>query len=147
MKTIISRIAMLCVLLPLGAHADDHAGQALNDRATILAAIECFTKWDLEGGTEESVAPCLSKDVVYQRVNQNGELIRYTPGFAYDGKGKNDYVPYITELEIFGNMAIVKVHKHRTPPNNAYMKAFVLYDLAEGWRITNVVWGGITPGA
>ncbi len=130
------------VLLPFAVPANDEA----SDRSTILAAIDCFTQWDLEGGTEKTVAPCLSSDVVYQRVNQQGELIRYTPGFTYDGKGKDDYVPYVTELEIFGNMAIVKTHKHRTPPKTPYMKAFVLYRLADGWRITNVIWGGITPG-
>jgi len=25
------------------------------------------------------------------------------------------------------------------------MKAFILYKLKDGWRITNVIWGGITP--
>jgi len=145
MKILILFFIALSVL-PLSVLADDHSGvKADNDRATILAAIECFTKWDLEGGAAQSVAPCLAKDVVYQRVNQKGELIRYTPGFDYEGKGKTDYVPYITELEIFGNMSLVKVHKHRVAPQTPYMKAFVLYNLADGWRITNVIWGGITP--
>ncbi len=119
---------------------------ASTDREDIIAAIDCFISWDREGGTAESVAPCLAQDVVYQRVNDKGELIRYTPGFDYDGKGIDDYVPYITEVEIFGDMAMVKTHKHREAPKNAYMKAFILYQLKEGWRITNVVWGGITPG-
>ncbi len=126
----------------LSALAADH-GNA--DRSAIIAAIDCFTTWDLEGGTAQSVEPCLAKDVMYQRVNQKGELIRYTPDFAYEGKGKSDYVPYVTELEIFGGLAIVKVHKHRGAPNKAYMKALILYKLAEGWRITNVIWGDITP--
>ena len=132
---------VLISLFSLNAQAD----QTATDREQIVTAINCFTNWDLNGGNDETVAPCLYKDVVYQRVNLKGELIRYTPGFEYDSKGANDYVPYITEVEIFGNMAMVKTHKHRDSPNKAYMKAFILYKLAEGWRITNVVWGGITP--
>ena len=135
-------IVALALLLALPATA---SAQALTDREQIIAAIDCFITWDREGGDAESVAPCLSRDVVYQRVNDSGELIRYTPGFDYEGKGLDDYVPYITEAEIFGNMAIVKTHKHRQAPKSAYMKAFILYRLKEGWRIANVVWGGITP--
>lgn len=121
------------------------AAHGSTDREEIIAAINCFTTWDLEGGNAASVAPCMSQDVVYQRVNDKGELIRYTPGFDYEGKGRDDYVPYITETEIFGNLAIVKTHKHRDAPKSPYMKAFLLYKLKDGWRITNVVWGSITP--
>ncbi|MEM9314751.1 MAG: hypothetical protein AAGA95_09000 [Pseudomonadota bacterium] len=135
-------IAALTLLLASNAFASAHAA---TDREQVLAAIDCFITWDREGGDAESVAPCLSTDVVYQRVNDRGELLRYTPGFDYQGKGLDDYVPYITEAEIFGNMAIVKTHKHRSAPKRPYMKAFILYRLREGWRITNVVWGGITP--
>lgn len=119
--------------------------EASTDREQIVDAINCFITWDREGGDADSVAPCMSKDVVYQRVNDEGELLRYTPGFDYEGKGLDDYVPYITETEIFGNMAMVKTHKHRAAPKSPYMKAFILYRLKDGWRITNVVWGGITP--
>lgn len=133
-------------LLVLASSACVHvSAQAATDREEIISAINCFIDWDREGGTAETLAPCVVADVVYQRVNAEGELIRYTPGFDYDGKGIDDYVPYITETEIFGNMAMVKTHKHREPPGNPYMKAFILYRLKEGWRITNVVWGGITP--
>ncbi len=118
---------------------------ALSDRAQIIAAVDCFTKWDREGGNAESVAPCIYEKVAYQRVNDKGELIVYTPEFESEGKGIDDYVPYVTELEIFGNMAIVKTHKHRAAPNWPYMKAVILYKLKDGRRITNVVWGGITP--
>lgn len=137
----LSILLMLC-LLSLNSHAE----QIATDRSQIIAAINCFTNWDLNGGNDESVAPCIYKDVVYQRVNLKGELIRYTPGFEYEGKGANDYVPYITEVEIFGNMAMVKTHKHRDAPAKPYMKALLLYKLADGWRITNVVWGSISPG-
>lgn len=116
-----------------------------SDRSDIVAAIDCFISWDREGGTPETVKPCVSDKVQYQRVNDQGELILYTPDFNFDGKGLDDYVPYVTGLEIFGNMAIVKTHKHRAAPKYAYMKAFILYKLNDGWRITNVVWGGITP--
>lgn len=116
-----------------------------SDRSEITDVINCFLTWDREGGNDESVKPCLYEKVQYQRVNENGELLLYTPGFEFEGKGIDDYTPYVTELEIFGNMAIVKTYKHRAAPNNAYMKAFILYKLSEGWRITNVVWGGITP--
>ncbi|MBX2849161.1 MAG: hypothetical protein KTR16_12620 [Acidiferrobacterales bacterium] len=142
MKTLITFLFLtfLCLL-----SLNTVANNAATDRNQIITAINCFIDWDLNGGTNKTVEPCLFKDVVYQRVNLKGELIRYTPGFEYDGKGKDDYVPYITELEIFGNMAIVKTHKHRDASNAAYMKAFILYKLTEGWRITNVVWGGLTP--
>ena len=116
-----------------------------SDRTEITEAIDCFVNWDREGGTAETVKPCVSEKVQYQRVNDQGELILYTPDFKFEGKGLDDYVPYLTELEIFGNMAIVKTHKHRTAPKPTYMKAFILYKLKDGWRITNVVWGGITP--
>lgn len=138
-KSLMFLLTIMC--LSTFTYADDHS----SDRTEIVAAINCFTNWDLNGGDAESVAPCIYKDVVYQRVDAKGELIRYTPGFEYDGKGKDDYVPYITEVEIFGNMAMVKTHKHRATPNIPYMKAFILYKLNTGWRITNVVWGGITP--
>ena len=131
---------------PVFAQANETvAAVNVNERTQVVYAIECFLKWDREGGTKESVKPCMHEQVVYQRVNAEGELIRYTPEFTFEGKGLDDYVPYITELEIFGNLAIVKTHKHRTAPNWPYMKAFILYRLNEGWRITNVVWGGITP--
>jgi len=116
-----------------------------SDRSEITAAIDCFMSWDREGGTPESVQPCVSDKVQYQRVNDQGELIVYTPDFNFDGKGLDDYVPYVTALEIFGNLAMVKTHKHRAAPKTAYMKAFILYKLKDGWRITNVIWGGITP--
>ena len=117
----------------------------LSDRAQIIAAVACFTNWDREGGNAESVAPCIYEKVAYQRVNDKGELLVYTPEFESEGKGIDDYTPYVTELEIFGNMAIVKTHKHRAAPKWPYMKAAILYKLKDGWLITNVVWGGITP--
>ena len=142
MKILLKLLSLsLLFMISQNTYAADYS----SDRADIVAAIQCFTNWDLNGGNDESVEPCIDKQVVYQRVNLKGELIRYTPAFEYEGKGADDYVPYITELEIFGNMAIVKTHKHRATPNKPYMKAFILYRLAEGWRITNVVWGGVTP--
>lgn len=116
-----------------------------SDRAAIIESIDCFIAWDREGGDAESVSGCLHDKVAYQRVNNDGELIVYTPSFDFEGKGLDDYTPYITELEIFGNMAMVKTHKHREKPGSPYMKAFILYKLKDGWKITNVVWGAITP--
>ena len=115
------------------------------DRDQIVELMKHFHQWDQTGG-KERMSTIFAEDVRYNRVDEQGNFIGYSVDPDYKGRGKDAYIPFIIELDIYGNMAIVKT-LHHYPAKGSYIKAFVLHQLKSGWRITNVSWGAITPGA
>ncbi|TQV88555.1 hypothetical protein [Aliikangiella coralliicola] len=124
--------------IPFSTHAE-----SLTDRQAITDTMDNFYHWDHKGGADFAKRS-LAESVRYNRISKEGEHISYSVDFAYKGKGVNAYIPYIVELDIYGNMAVVK-SVHHYDEKRSYLKAFVLHKLAQGWRITNVSWGKITP--
>lgn len=132
----IIRLLLLLVIASFPAFAD-------SDREEIAQVMADFQQWDHLGGVERA-KKSLAKTVRYNYVDKEGKHVSYTVDFAYQGKGKAAYKPYIVALDIYGNMAVVKAIHHYNN-EQAYLKAFVLHKLAQGWQITNVSWGQITP--
>lgn len=114
-----------------------------DDRTEVVDVMQSFYQWDMEGGAEIAKA-IFSQSAKYNRVDQNKKHIAYSVDPTWTGKGKDAYKPYIVGLEIFGNMAIVR-SLHHYDKRGAYTKVFILHKLVDGWQITNVSWGAITP--
>jgi len=139
MKYVTLFIAATLTLLPT-AHAD-------TDREQIKAAMECFYQWDLYGGKENS-SKCIADNVQYHRVTQEGEHSFGTPTLdSPTGKGEGTLVHNLVDIDVYNDMAVVtSLHRYMPDsPRNTYMKTLVLYKLKEGWRISSVSWGRVTP--
>ncbi|MEO0424492.1 MAG: hypothetical protein AAF184_19295 [Pseudomonadota bacterium] len=138
MKTIPTLAVTLALLAP-AAYAD-------TDREQIKAAMECFYRWDLHGGAENS-SQCIADTVLYHRIDENGRHSYGTPPLDNDtGKGAEAVIHNLLDIDIYNDMAVVtSLHRYQPEaPQNTYMKNIVLFKLEEGWRITNVVWGRVT---
>lgn len=138
MKTLTTLILALGLLAP-AAYAD-------TDREQIKAAMECFYQWDLHGGKEHS-SKCIADNVLYHRVDQNGQHAYSTPKLDDDtGKGADTVIHNLVNIDIYNDMAVVtSLHRYQPEsPRNTYIKNLVLYKLADGWRIASVAWGRVT---
>ena len=115
-----------------------------SDREQINQTMSSFFKWDLEGGVDNA-EKALSKTVLYHRLNEKREHVTNTPNFDWEGKGKNAHEHNIVDVDIYKDMAVVTVLLRYNPQSasNTYMKTFILYKLAQGWRVTNVTWGSV----
>jgi hypothetical protein len=134
----IFRILLLLSIIPFYTHAE-----SLTDRQKIINAMGYFHQWDFTG-SKELAEKSVEKSVRYNRVSKEGKHISYTPDFEWKGKGVDAYLPIIIGLDIYGGMAVVRVVHHHEEKGR-YLKAIIFHKLAEGWRITNVSWGKITP--
>lgn len=132
------RMFLLLSIMPFYTHA-----ASLTDRQKITSAMDNFYQWDYTG-KKEFAEKSLAHSVLYNRVSKEGKHISYAVQFQWEGKGVDAYKSYITGLDIYGDMAVVKAI-HHYQEKGAYLKAFVLHKLAQGWRITHVSWGEITP--
>ncbi len=122
------------------------AAFAQTDREQIKAAIECFYTWDLHGGKENS-SKCISDNVQYHRVDQDGKHAHGTPPLdGESGKGADALIHHLIDIDIYNDMAVVtSLHRYMPEsPRNTYVKNLVLHKLAVGWRITSVAWGRVT---
>jgi hypothetical protein len=132
--------------LVLGLALFAPAAAADSDREQIKAAMECFYQWDLYGGAERS-SKCIADSVLYHRIDENGAHSYGTPDLDSDtGKGADAVIHNLVDIDIYNDMAVVtSLHRYQPEsPRNTYMKSIVLYKLAEGWRIANVVWGRVS---
>jgi len=134
----LTKLILLLCLLPFYASAE-----ALTDRQRINQVMDSFYQWDHTGGTHNA-ENSLAHTVRYNRLDEGGKHIAYSIDFNYEGKGKNAYQHFIAGLDIYGKMAVVRsIHYHAG--KGSYLKTFILHKLTQGWRITNVSWGKITP--
>ncbi|MEO1595637.1 MAG: hypothetical protein AAFS02_10395 [Pseudomonadota bacterium] len=132
------------LFLGLALAAPSAFGQS--DREQIKAAMACFYQWDLYGGEQYS-SKCIADTVLYHRIEENGRHSYGTPPLDNDtGKGAEAVIHNLIDIDIYNDMAVVtSLHRYQPEsPQNTYMKNIVLYKLADGWRITNVVWGRVT---
>jgi hypothetical protein len=119
--------------------------QPLSDRQQIVDTMEVFHQWDYTG-KKEFAEKSLASSVKYHKIGKEGDHISYSVDFDWKGKGVDAYNSYITGLDIFGNIAIVKaIHYHQE--KGQYVKVFILHKLKQGWRITSVAWGKYSPDA
>lgn len=139
MKNLAAVLMLGLTLVTVNAHAE-------TDREQIKAAMECFYQWDLHGG-EENSSKCISDTVLYHRIDDKGAHSYGTPTLDSDtGKGADAVIHHLIDIDIYNDMAIVtSLHRYQPEaPRNTYVKSFVLFKLAEGWRITNAAWGRVT---
>ncbi|MFK8031214.1 MAG: hypothetical protein AB8G18_13345 [Gammaproteobacteria bacterium] len=134
------------ILLILSALAFTPTVHADTDREEIKEAMECFYKWDLYGGKENS-SRCIADNVLYHRVDQDGKHAYSTPKLdGTSGKGEGALKHKLVDINIYNDMAVVtSLHLYQPEsPRNTYMKHLVLYKLADGWRVSSVSWGRVT---
>jgi hypothetical protein len=117
--------------------------ETLTDRQQISQTMKSFYQWDHTGGIDNA-NKSFAASVLYNRIGEQGNHITYTPNFDYKGAGENAYLPIIVDMDIYGKMALVR-SVHHYEGKGRYLKAFVLHKLQQGWRITNVSWGKLTP--
>ena len=132
-------LALAIVLVAPSSFAD-------SDREQIKAAMECFYTWDHHGGKENS-SKCISDNVVYHRIDQEGKHSYGTPALDNpEGKGEDAVIHNLIDIDIYNDMAVVTSLHRYTPesPKLTYMKSIVLFKLADGWRVSSVAWGRVT---
>lgn len=137
---------LLILLTGLFSVLSSQQALASDDREQISQVMQCFSKWDIDGGTAAEAEKCISPDVRYQR-NDKGEIKAYTPDLNWKGKGKEALEAHLLDINVYNDMAVVTVLNRYNPgvDERHFVKTFILYKLKQGWRITNVVWGKRTP--
>jgi len=113
------------------------------DRDAVHTAIKNFFIGDHTGSVEHKKLSMHEKGA-YRYVTRDG---KYGDGvFSFDqGDSDQSYTEELLDVEIYGNMALVKCRLNRINASKPSYKLFTLHKFGEDWRITTITWGyGIT---
>ena len=114
-----------------------------DDRAAVHTAIKNFFIGDHTGSVKHKKLSMHEKGA-YRYVTRDG---KYGDGvFSFkEGDSDQTYTEELLDVEIYGNMALVKCRLNRDNAPLPSYKLFTLHKFEVGWRITTITWGyGIT---